>query len=307
MSLTIDHDLLVRFEEKLNPADIASSPVKARLVGYGEISAIFVLEGNESVVFKRLPIFDTVEEAKRYIENFNIYCGHLSDAGLRLPEQETDIVELPGRPVSLYIAQSAFPDERICNRKLLSLGKNEGVDLVLSVAREIKRVWEYNDSKKGEIELSLDGQISNWACSNKEESFSYLDTSTPLYRVGGIEQFNPEPLLQSSPPGLRWILKQFFLDDVMNRYYSFEAVITDLIANLYKEQKPDLIPPVVEAITSEYEELKGKISLKSVESYYREDKLIWTLFLSFRRIDRFLKTRVFGKRYEFILPGKIKR
>jgi hypothetical protein len=49
------------------------------------------------------------------------------------------------------------------------------------------------------------------------------------------------------------------------------------------------------------------LSVEEVKRYYREDKLIWRLFLLFRRMDRWLTTRVFGKRYEFILPGKIKR
>jgi len=44
-----------------------------------------------------------------------------------------------------------------------------------------------------------------------------------------------------------------------------------------------------------------------VEKYYREDKFIWTLFLALRRMDRWLTTTIFRKRYEFILPGKIKR
>ena len=44
-----------------------------------------------------------------------------------------------------------------------------------------------------------------------------------------------------------------------------------------------------------------------VEKYYKEDKLIWSLFLAFRKLDRWLKTVLFRKRYEFILPGKIKR
>jgi hypothetical protein len=44
-----------------------------------------------------------------------------------------------------------------------------------------------------------------------------------------------------------------------------------------------------------------------VTQYYRQDKLIWTLFLAFRRLDRWVTTKLFRRRYEFILPGKIKR
>jgi hypothetical protein len=49
------------------------------------------------------------------------------------------------------------------------------------------------------------------------------------------------------------------------------------------------------------------INIKEVEKYYKEDKLIWTLFLAFRKFDRWLSTKILHRQYEFILPGKIKR
>jgi hypothetical protein len=49
------------------------------------------------------------------------------------------------------------------------------------------------------------------------------------------------------------------------------------------------------------------LAKNEVDKYYREDKLIWIVFLGLRRLDRFLTTRLLRKRYEFILPGKIKR
>jgi hypothetical protein len=35
--------------------------------------------------------------------------------------------------------------------------------------------------------------------------------------------------------------------------------------------------------------------------------MLWRLFLAFRRIDRWLKTRLLRRRYGFILPGRIQR
>ena len=49
------------------------------------------------------------------------------------------------------------------------------------------------------------------------------------------------------------------------------------------------------------------LSKSEVDRYYREDKLIWVVFSGLRRLDRFITTRLLWKRYEFILPGKIKR
>jgi hypothetical protein len=99
---------------------------------------------------------------------------------------------------------------------------------------------------------------------------------------------------------------------VMTRYYDFHLVVVDLIANFYKEQLPELIAGLIEEANDFFDvEVPGldvqPITEKEVKSYYREDALIWRLYLSMRRADRFLRTRVTRKGYPYILPGKIKR
>jgi hypothetical protein len=99
---------------------------------------------------------------------------------------------------------------------------------------------------------------------------------------------------------------------VMTRYYDFHLVAVDLIANFYKEQLPERIPALVDAANAFFEsETPGldvaPLTVKEIKSYYREDALIWRLYLSMRRTDRFLKTRIRRKGYPYILPGKIKR
>ena len=159
------------------------------------------------------------------------------------------------------------------------------------------------------LELAIDGQLSNWVCLEKEigTEIVYIDTSTPLYRINGVEQLDPELLLQSAPSFLRWIIRLLFLKDVMNRYYDQRMVYIDLAANLFKEQQPDLILDTIDIINQRLSNNLKPLTMKEVEKYYREDKLIWTLFLAFRRIDRWLTMKLLRKRYEYILPGKIKR
>ena len=41
------------------------------------------------------------------------------------------------------------------------------------------------------------------------------------------------------------ILRRFFLDDVVGRYYDPRQVVIDLIADIFKEQKPPLIRPMI--------------------------------------------------------------
>jgi len=171
--------------------------------------------------------------------------------------------------------------------------------------QEIQKVWIFNKKHQPELEIALDGQLSNWV--RLEDQFVYIDTSTPLFKIQGKEQLDPELFLKSAPSFLRWIIRLLFLQDVMDRYYDLRSVLLDLAANLYKEQRQDLIPSTLDVINDHLGSKDKVIDEQEVEKYYKEDKLIWTLFLSFRRIDRWMQTTLFRRSYEYILPGKIKR
>jgi hypothetical protein len=43
------------------------------------------------------------------------------------------------------------------------------------------------------------------------------------------------------------------------------------------------------------------------DGFFKNDAFIWSLFLMLRRFDRFVKTKIFMQRYNFILPGAINR
>jgi hypothetical protein len=307
--MNIDQDLLCRFEKGLNPQNLRDSTIGAEIVGYGEISAIFKIRGIDGIVLKRMPLFSDLSSAECYTGQYYEYCSFLEDAGLKLPEHETCIIQVPGRPVVLYIVQQLLKVERFCHRLVHQLKAETSRQLIEGVVAEIAKVWAFNQTKQPYLELAIDGQLSNWVCleDNGRRRLYYIDTSTPLYRKNGVEQLNPELILQSAPAFLRWFIRLIFLDDVMERYYQPRLVFTDLAANLFKEQKQDLIPPTVAIINRYLQNDTKPLTVDEVKGYYREDKLIWIIFLLFRRIDRWLTTRIFRKRYEFILPGKIKR
>jgi hypothetical protein len=48
------------------------------------------------------------------------------------------------------------------------------------------------------------------------------------------------------------------------------------------------------------------LSEKEIRSYYREDAFIWSLYAAMRRVDRGLH-KIRCKKYQYILPGKVKR
>lgn len=307
--MEIDKDFLQRFESGLDPQRIERSEVPAVLLGYGEISAIFRIEGEDRAAFKRMPLFSDLRSAEAYVRLYREYCRRLGDAGLTLPEHDTAIIHIPGRPVVVYIAQERLSADHFGHRLIQTLDKKSCLQLIEQVAGEVAKVWHYNALSAPDAELALDGQISNWVEHGGENDHRlvYIDTSTPFFRLGGVEQLDPEPLLKSAPAFLRWVLRWMFLDDVMNRYYDPRQVFIDIMANFYKEQRPELIPGAVDIFNQFLPDKLKLLTAADAEKYYREDKMIWMLFLAFRRLDRWLTTKLLRRRYEFILPGKIAR
>ena len=307
--LEIDAEFLTHFEQGLDPQHPETSRVPARILGFGEISCIFAIRNMAGIAFKRLPIFQTLKEAEDYAAMFRRYCRHLGEAGLELPGQATAAVASAGGGAALYIAQRQLPDGDFAHRRIQREDKAAILAMIRKITALIDGIWAFNDARQPHLEIALDGQLSNWVClaDDSKDRIFYIDTSTPLFRIEGCEQLDPEKLLQSAPAMLRWILRRFFLDDVMNRYYVHRDVLIDLIANLHKEQRPDLIAPVTDAVNQCSRGLTQPIAVAEVDRYYRSDRVIWSVFLAFRKLDRWLTQRFFRRRYEFILPGSIQR
>ncbi len=309
--MTAENDSLslINFEAGLNPSNLSESEIPAVILGFGEISTIFQIGTDQNWAYKRMPLFKTPLAAETYADNYRTYCKHLRSAGLKLPEDKIEIVALPNRPVVLYLIQRQLPPEWFAHHLIQNMTPDSIAVVGQRLAGEINKVWWYNQSNQLAVEIALDGQISNWVFEDgdiEQGRILYIDTSTPLFRLAGIEQLDPELLLQSTPGFLRWIIRTLFLKDVMNRYYNQRQVLIDLAANLYKEQRPDLIEPLLVIINSACE-LSAALTTKEINSYYQEDRIIWTVFLAFRRFDRWLTQTIFHGRYDFILPGKIKR
>jgi hypothetical protein len=321
--LHVDVELLEEFERGLDPRYPERSRTPARVLGYGEISTVFEIraEGMEGYAFKRLPIFKDRSEIAPYLESYREYNRILTDeVGLTLPAYGyAEFVSSSGRPV-FYIIQKQLPAASIGNQAIHTLPDGEVPALVRMVLREMRKVWDFNREREG-LEVAIDGQISNWSIDAWDEGsphagpdtrFLYMDTSTPLFRVGGREQLDPELFLRSAPSFLVWLIRLFFLEDVMTRYYDFRLVAIDLIANFYKEQKAELIPALIDEANDFFSGEAAQLGIelitrKDVDSYYREDRLIWALYLFMRKLDRFIHTRLLRREYPYILPGKIKR
>jgi hypothetical protein len=301
--MNIDEQLLKKFEEGLDPQHPENSRIKAEVRGYGEISSIFSIAGLPGWVFKRLPLFTTKEEAGLYAERYHRYVAAMKSAGLNLPKDGTYVVA--GQQVVLYVAQEQFVAEQFCHRLLHTSSTGQGQEMIGNILKEIRKVREFNQLQAPAFNLSIDGQISNWVMVDRKIFF--VDTSTPLFKIDGVEQLDPELLLNSTPGALKWLIRLFFLQEVMDRYYDIRLVYLDLLANLHKEQKPEYIAEALQQANSLLPENVEPLTQKEIDKYYKDDKFTWQLFLFLRKIDRWITNKLLRRQYQFILPGKIKR
>jgi hypothetical protein len=317
----IDRELLQKFEYGLNPQKPETSAIPAQIIGYGEMSTIFVINipGQESLAYKRLPIFYTTDEMDKYEQLFHEYGLRLGEIGLNTPLFDVVRVKPRAGNMVMYNVQARLDGRSIGNKLIHSLPDDDVMTLFKMILAELDKVFTFNESGSG-IKIGIDGQISNWAVADYRDDFTigpdtrlcYIDTSTPLMQLEGVEQINPELFLRSAPSFLHWLIRWTFLDEVLTRYYSFRRVVMDLIANFYKEQRAEMIPALIAEANRFFAGEGNKFNIspiteKEIRDYYREDKMIWRAYLGLRRLDRFIHLRILGKPYVYILPGKIKR
>ena len=319
----IDLTLLDEFERGLNVRRPEQSQIPARVLGYGEISTVLEIQSARAwnLAYKRMSMFRDEAEAVKYEALYREYVDVLQNRiGVQVVAGE--LVKLRSRhdKTIVYIAQERLPSDTIAHRAIRSLPESEVRRLIQAVLRETGKVFDYNRAHARELELGLDGQISNWAIVDfdsatqqlpAEIKLTYLDTSTPLMQKGGQEQLDAELFLRSAPFFLVWLLRLLYLEEVLTRYYNLRRVLVDLVANFYKEQRADLVPALVdlvnEACAAEIQAGQFKpLSTQEVAAYYKQDAQLWSVYLAARKTDRALH-RLVRKHYPYILPEKIVR
>lgn len=322
----VDVELLERFERGLDPARPERSAIPAAVLGYGEISTVLAI-GDDGVAYKRMPMFADEAEIVAYTAAFDAYRARLQEAGLRLaPCRLATLAQRSGGRRVVYLAQPRLPAHAIGDAIVRRATPAEAGRLLRAVLDELAKVHRFNRREAGagqpgapRWQLGIDGQISNWAVMGMTAESGlpsaielvYFDVNTPLVRRDGVEQLDTELFLRSAPSFLRWVLRLFVVQDVVNRYYDPRRVAIDLVANLYKEGRADLIPGWLEATNRFLAETLTDaglqpISEREVNAYYREDAGIWRLYLGLRRFDRTLH-RLTGRVYPYVLPGPIRR
>ena len=320
--MKINIELLKELEKTIDTYSPDKGKIPINILGWGEISLVFELVNDvESVAYKRIPIFDNEMQVKRHIWAYNEYNRLLNeDCGLMLPDYDTAWFKDDEGGIQFYCVQEKLHPQSVGHKIIHDISNKEIETLVLLAMREMKKVWGHARKKKY-LALGLDGQISNFAVKNYDPDnikididteLHYIDTSTPMFRINGKEAMEAVLFLKSTPSFLRGLIKAAFLQETVDRYYDWRKVTTDLVANFYKEQKPEMVPRLTRLVnkflTDEASEFDIKpLTVEEIQKYYKSDANMWRIFQAARKIDRFLETRLFKRKYAFYLPGKIVR
>jgi len=313
--IRVDIGLLEAFENQLDTTNPTGGEIRSAILGYGEISTIFLIEAMPEVALKRMPPFSGAVEVDDYIKSIQTYCDLLREQfDIRVIENQYIKLENRFGEHILYIAQPRLSSDNIGNVLIRNCTSQQLEIILTTILEKLSNIWRWNKKNAPELLVGLDGQISNWCFESMDQGIDpvYFDISTPFIRNRGKEILDPEMFLKSCPPFLVWLVRWQFLQEVLDRYYDLHLVLTDLVANFYKEEKADLIPTAIDIINGHLEKTADDLDVaplntKEIDKYYKNDAFIWWLFLGLRRFDRFLKTKILRQKYDFILPGKINR
>lgn len=320
--MKIDIELLKELERTIDPLNPEKGKVPVKVLGSGEISVVIeILNDPEDLVYKRMPIFKNEKQVRKHEFVVKKYCQLLQDRiKFNLPEHDIVWFKDDRGRIAFYGVQKKLIPESIGNKIIHQVSDDEVVTLVLLAMREMKRLWTLNKENEY-LKLGLDGQISNFAVTDydpknpkvdENSKLMYVDTLTPFIRINGKEAMDLKLVVSSVPTILRAPLFYIFGPGVINGYYDWRTTAMDLVANFFKEQRPELIPRLIQAINIFFNQEASDFNiepftLEEVKKYYKLDKMIWELLQNFRRVDRFVKVKLFRKEYPFYIPEKIKR
>lgn len=306
---------LHEFEYGLDPGRPQKSARPPTIIGYGEISTTFLIPGLEGFACKRMAGFPDQEAATSYVRLVARYIDTLTGVGVRIVDTKACQIESRRRHV-VYLVQPLLEPARF-GHKLLHTADDttllQCIDRVLEYAQALQR---RNASQTDGNEIAVDAQLSNWHYDFAEGVASpptLVDVGTPFMRKNGEHELDTRFLLAPVPQPLRWYYaRKRAVETYLDDYFDTRKLILDLLCNFFKEGRPDRISLVLEHVNrwiqARADELTlAPVSAHDVEAYYEKDAASLELYMRLRKLDRFVRTKVLGQRYNYTLPGPVKR
>ena len=303
-NLHVDHDFLQRFETGLDLRRPERSAIRARVLGQGRVCTVFGLYDDPlSPALKRLAVFRSDEDAIHYEALHRKYVRALGErAGVRvLPCTTLRVRDASGTRVVVYIIQEQAQEDSIGHQAIYRMCATPDIDHLLGlILQETAKVFDLNAAHQGGQEIGFDARISNWViqgfdpenpCLTDRMRLAYLDTTTPLMRSHGQEQFDIRPFVRGMPALLPMFLRRSVLNDLIARYYDFRGTVVDLLANLYVEGRPELVPMLIDSanwyfLAERAEQHFRPLTVSEVAAHHRRNALSWRAYLAVRKLTR---------------------
>ena len=310
-----EQDVLARFETQLDPARPAAAPGVA-IIGYGEVSTVFALAELPGRVCKRMAGFADEKAAAHYTELVQRYIALLEAEGVRVVETALLPIERRGRAPVVYLVQPQLAAEGLGNHLLRCADDAALRARIDAVLARIGRLLRSNRERRDGRSVTVDAQLSNWHFATAEPDggdLVLLDIGTPFMRKDGVDEIGVELFLAPVPPFVRAVYRRAHaVERYLDAFFDARSLLVDAIANFHKEGRPDRIELALERVNrwlaEDVPDLGGPaIRAEDVDRYYRNDAKTLELYLRARRLDRFVRTRLLRQRYDFILPGAIRR
>lgn len=288
------------------------------VLGSGEVSAALTLRALPGWVCKRMSGFTAMAGAEAHAALIEDYVGRIRAAGVTVVPSATLAMQAHGRAPVVYLLQPRLTVDGLGNT-LLREGDDETVRrAVQRVLDAVLAVWRDSRDRTDGVEVGLDAQLSNWHFGPggpAADGGALFDVGTPfMRRRGGAYLIDVEVFLSAVPPGLRAHYRRArAVEEYLDDYFVPRRVAIDLLGNFQKEGRPDRIPAGLATVNAWLAAHAGEIgdaapvTPAEVADYYREDARQLELFLRLRRLDRFLRTRLLRRRYDFVLPARVAR
>ena len=287
---------LAALDAAVTRAFSTGDPSGLEVLGYGEISAVVAWASDgRSWACKRLPPFPGRADADRYSALFEEYLATLQVRGVKVVPSTLQRLERDDGKVVIYCVQPLLPAAQLAVRVLERSNAAEARALFETVLGRIVAVVS--------PQVGIDGQLSNWWVTGDEVAM--LDVTTPLLKdAAGRNRLDMELFLAAVPAPVRPLFRRYVVPSVVDKYHDPRGVTLDLVANLIKEGLESHIGPFLEIANRR---LSQPIEAAEVRRYYAGDARVWTAWQALRRADRFVRLRLLGQPYPFLLPGRIER
>jgi hypothetical protein len=304
--------VLSRTEEALDPGR-PDHDGSVAVLGYGEISVALAVADLPGLVCKRMSGFPDEGSAARYVLLVEDYLARLERAGVSVAPTRVVTVARPGRAPVVYLVQPRLPAESLGDH-VLRTADDAVVRAALTAALGVIGLLARHPGPAGE-EVALDGQLSNWSFAADPTTADpvLIDVGTPFVRRGGEHAMDREVLLAPVPPGIRaYYRRKRLVEAYLDDYFVPRTVAVDLLGNFHKEGALARLPLGLEVVNAWLGagDLPGPtepVTAEEVERYYRQDADLLALYLRLRRVDRFLRTRLLRRTYDYVLPGHVRR